>query len=252
MRKIVAGNWKMNKTYAEALDLTLALDLYCNSNIRSEVIIFPPAIYLHSLEKALKNKKLQLGAQNCADQLWGAYTGEVSIDMLQSIGIKHTLIGHSERRSLYKENNDLIAQKVRLAFQQKIQFILCIGETLQERENGLFSSVIQNQINSAVKNLSGIQELYIAYEPVWAIGTGKTATTTEIEEAHAFIKKYTSDLVHLDFSKIHVLYGGSCNEKNALDILSAKGVDGVLVGGASLQAESFKTIIQAAETCIQK
>lgn len=251
MKKIVAGNWKMNKTSAEATSLVQALDQFHSPDQKLDVLLFPPSLYLQTLNAELKiDSALHLGAQNCSEHLSGAYTGEISLLMLQSIGIQWILIGHSERRIYYGENKDVVAQKVKTALNQNINYILCIGETLTEREQGQFEEIIKQQLNSAFQNPAEINRVYLAYEPVWAIGTGKTASLTEIEQAHTFIKNYCKTQFKWLPEQVHVLYGGSCNEKNALEILSTKHVDGVLVGGASLQFDSFKTIIQAARSCI--
>lgn len=250
MKKIVAGNWKMNQTFQQAIHLFSSLDQAIDSVKSTEILLFPPAVYLHHLQ-SLKNKKslLTLGAQNCAAWNAGAYTGEISIPMLQSIGIEWTLIGHSERRTLFGEDLSLVAQKVKHCQQNQFKYILCIGETLQERETGEFETVWRNQLNSALKDLTEKTNLYVAYEPVWAIGTGKTASPKEIAQAHTWIKNYIQHDLGYPKEQVLVLYGGSCNEKNASEILSTPHVDGVLVGGASLKAESFISIIESSEQC---
>lgn len=249
MRKnIVAGNWKMNKTLEEgtklAKDLQFALQ---GKTINCDVIICPPFIHL-ALINAQKESIIKLGAQNCSDKVSGAYTGEVSAAMVASTGAQYVILGHSERRAYYGETNTLLKEKVKLALANNLTPIFCIGEVLEERESGKQNEVVKTQIEEALFDLStqDFGKIVLAYEPVWAIGTGKTATSAQAQEMHAFIRqtvatKYGKEVA----SDTSILYGGSCNAGNAKELFSNLDVDGGLIGGASLTVDAFLPIIDA-------
>lgn len=252
MRKnIVAGNWKMNTTLEEgvalAKDVNAAL---ANTTPKCDVIICVPFTHLASVNAVIDSKKLGLGAENCADHKSGAYTGEVSASMVASTGAKYVILGHSERRQYYGETSETLKEKVALAFENNLTPIFCIGEVLEERENGTFFDVVKKQVEDALFHLSAedFGKIILAYEPVWAIGTGKTATDDQAEEMHAFIrsviaKKY-GDAVADNTS---ILYGGSCKPTNAKALFAKPNVDGGLIGGAALKADSFMGIVTAFE-----
>ncbi len=247
-KKIVAGNWKMNKTYQEAKALLHDLNKL-SSEFPSdvEVIIAPPALYLSEFSH-LAQSKIQLSAQNCSEYSSGAYTGEISAIMLGSAQINYCILGHSERRSYFGETNEIVGKKVVAALNNKITPIFCCGEQLEDRENGKHFEVIEKQLAEGVFHLSDedFKKLIIAYEPVWAIGTGKTASSEQAQEMHAYIrqlieKNYGGEIAN----KCTILYGGSCKPSNAVELFSNPDVDGGLIGGAALNAEDFLAIIQA-------
>lgn len=244
-KKIVAGNWKMNKSYQEGLALFSEVLNMAKDEIlgHQEIIVCSPYIHLHSL-KALNNgdSKVSIGAQNCHQEEGGAYTGEISSSMLQSIDVKYVIIGHSERRQYFAEDNALLAKKIDIALKNNLIPIYCIGETLAERESNNHFKIILSQLDEASFHLSASEfsKLVIAYEPVWAIGTGVTASSEQAQEVHAFIraeiaKKYDNSLAE----EISILYGGSCNPKNADELFSQADIDGGLIGGASLKSRDF-------------
>ena len=251
MRKnIVAGNWKMNKTFEEADDLlfNLAEGLQDVELDNTEIIVCPPSVYLEmSTDVGLENNFF-VGAQNCSAQEAGAYTGEISAAMLQSLDVKSCLVGHSERRKYQKESHDELKEKVEQLLENNIQPIFCCGEVIEERESDNHFEVVEAQINDSLFHLreDEILNIVLAYEPVWAIGTGKTATTDQAQEMHAFIrsllaKKYGNEVA----DDISILYGGSCNPKNAKELFAQADVDGGLIGGASLKADDFINIIKS-------
>ncbi len=249
-KRIVAGNWKMNNNFEEADELLFQLaegikDLELENE---EVIICPPALYLEmSTDVGLENG-FSVGAQNCSTQDKGAYTGEISASMLKSLDVSYCLVGHSERRKYFKETHQDLAQKVDQLLENEISAIFCCGELLEEREAEKHFDVVKGQIADSLFHLSAeeLENVVIAYEPVWAIGTGVTASTEQAQEMHAYIRsilveKYGAELAE----EITILYGGSCNAKNAKELFSQKDVDGGLIGGASLKAEDFITIIKS-------
>ena len=250
MRKnIVAGNWKMNKTLQEGVDLAKELQNALSSKkVDCEVVICTPFIHLATIYSFNDLKVVKLGAQNCADKTSGAYTGEVSAAMLASIGAQYVILGHSERRAYYGETNALLKEKVKLALENHLTPIFCIGEVLSEREAGEQNTVVKTQIEESLFDLSAedFGKIVLAYEPVWAIGTGKTATSEQAQEMHAFIRqtiagKYGDELAN----ETSILYGGSANAGNAKELFSNPDVDGGLIGGASLQVETFLPIVEA-------
>lgn len=249
--KIVAGNWKMNLDFDEAQMLIEDLEnLLDDKQPSCEVIICPPFPYLElATDEATEHELFEVGAQNVSPFDSGAYTGEVSAKMLDSIGVSCCIIGHSERRKYFNEDNATLAQKVNQALKYEMVPIFCVGEVLEEREKGIHFDVIRKQVEEGLFHLDAadFENVIIAYEPVWAIGTGKTATPAQAQEVHAFIRslikeKYGEDLAN----QSHILYGGSCNAKNASDLFAQPDVDGGLIGGASLKAEDFVSICEQA------
>ena len=250
MRKnIVAGNWKMNNNLQEGLVLATELEKALKGKtIHSDVVIGTPFIHLASVAAALDTTIIGVSAQNCADKASGAYTGEVSAAMIASTGAKYVILGHSERRAYYGETDAFLREKVLLALANGLTPIFCVGEVLEEREANRHFGVVRAQIENALFNLSetDFAKIVIAYEPVWAIGTGKTATPDQAQEMHAFIRqilieKYGADVAN-DTS---ILYGGSCNAANAKELFANPDVDGGLIGGASLSVDKFLPIIEA-------
>lgn len=245
-KKIVAGNWKMNLNFDEAknlFDKLTNVDLPANS----EVIVFPGFLSLPTFVEK-HSSKIFVGAQNFYPKGSGAFTGEVSISQLKSIGVTHTLIGHSERRSIFGETNELLKDKVDACLEYGIIPVFCCGEPLDIREKSLQNNFVKNQLEASLFHLKKEQLLktIIAYEPVWAIGTGVTASTAQAEEMHAAIRSWISIKYGEDIAQqVSILYGGSCNEKNASELFACENVDGGLIGGASLKAESFISIINA-------
>ena len=247
MRKyIVAGNWKMNTTVPQGVELAKAVvekakDLPANV----ELVVAPPFTHLVSVAEALKGSKVALSAQNCADKEKGAYTGEVSVDMLVSAGCTYTILGHSERRQYYGETDAKLVDKVRLALAAGLKVILCVGENLDEREAGRHFDVVKDQTENVLFHFTAeeMASIVIAYEPVWAIGTGKTATAAQAEEIHACIR----NVIEGKFGKqvaedLTILYGGSCKPSNAKELFAEPDIDGGLIGGSALKAEDFIAI----------
>lgn len=247
-KKIIAGNWKMNKTVNEGLLLAQQLrDFLSNHRGSAEVIICPPFTHLHAINESVKGSRLKTGAQNCSFEESGAYTGEVSAAMISSLGSEYTIIGHSERRSIFNEGNSILKKKVDIALKNGLKVIFCCGEVLAERENGKHFDVVKTQLTEGIFSLpsSDFGSIVIAYEPVWAIGTGKTASSDQAQEMHAYIRKLLQENYNRDIAEsTSILYGGSCNPGNAAELFSMKDVDGGLVGGASLKADDFCSIIK--------
>ncbi len=250
MRKnIVAGNWKMNTTLQEGVALAKDVnEALKNVTPKCDVVIATPFTHLASINAVIDSTKLGLGAENCADKKSGAYTGEVSAAMVASTGATYVILGHSERRQYYGETSEILKEKLGLALENNLTPIFCIGEVLAERENGTHFDVVKAQIEEALFELSAedFGKIILAYEPVWAIGTGVTATDDQAEEMHAFIRgviaaKY-GETVADDTS---ILYGGSCKPSNAAQLFAKPNVDGGLIGGASLKAEDFMGIVTA-------
>lgn len=249
--KIVAGNWKMNKTASEALQLTdELLGLLVKHPVAgADVVIMPPFPYLISVGEKIKSSTVKLGAQNCSEHPWGAYTGEVSAPMLRSVGVSYVIIGHSERRQYFQEDGAKLAQKVDAALANQLHPVFCCGEPLIVREDDRHFELVKMQIEEGLFHLpaEALLKTVIAYEPVWAIGTGKTATPEQAQEMHAFIRQ---QLAHkygpAVAQQVRILYGGSVNAGNAKSLFMCEDVDGGLVGGASLKAGEFFEIIKAA------
>ncbi len=243
----IAGNWKMNKTAAEALDLVNGLKRELAAVKEVDIAVCPPFTALESVSKAILDSNLRLGAQNMSEHNVGAYTGEICAAMLKEFSVRYVILGHSERRQYQKEPDALIAKKALAAHAAALKPIVCVGETLAEREAGQTEKVLETQVRGSLAGLSKDQmtETVIAYEPVWAIGTGKTATTQQAQAAHAFIRALLAGLFDETVArKVRIQYGGSVKPANARELMSQPDVDGALVGGASLEVRSFADIVK--------
>jgi triosephosphate isomerase len=244
---IIAGNWKMNKTAAEALDLVSGLKRDLNNVKEVDIVVCPPYTALSDVSKAILDSNLRLGAQNMSENGMGAYTGEIAAGMLKEFSVRYVILGHSERRQYQKESNELIAKKALAAHAASLKPVVCVGETLAEREAGQTERVLETQVSGSLAGLTREQmvETIIAYEPVWAIGTGKTATTAQAQEAHAFIRGQLVKLFDEPTARrVRIQYGGSVKPNNARELMSQPDVDGALVGGASLEVRSFADIVK--------
>lgn len=250
-KKIVAGNWKMNKNLEEGQALTSEIMHMVADELRNKakIVLCPPFIHLPVLRGILKDHDtISLGAQNCSEHASGAYTGEVSAVMLQSIGVQYVILGHSERREYFSESNDLLAKKINAALENELAPIFCCGEPLQIREKDMQKEYVQKQVQSSLFHLSAedLSRIVIAYEPIWAIGTGKTASTDQAQEMHATIRKQlTEKYGEAIANNIPILYGGSVKPDNARELFACLDVDGGLVGGASLKARDFVDIAKS-------
>ena len=248
-KKIVAGNWKMNKNLQEGIALATELnDILKADKPNCDVVICTPFIHLASVAGIIDQSVIGLGAENCADKASGAYTGEVSAEMVKSTGAGYVILGHSERRAYYGETAEILKEKINLALANGLKVIFCIGEVLEERESGKQNDVVEAQLAGSLFDLTAEQfaNIILAYEPVWAIGTGKTATAEQAEEMHAFIRGVIAGKFGAEAAKnVSILYGGSCKPSNAKEIFSKENVDGGLIGGAALKAADFKGIIDA-------
>src|SRR5579864_5011550 len=246
---IVAGNWKMNKTVAEALDLVRGLKIELANVKEVDIVVCPPFTALSEVSKAiLESKNIRLGAQNMSENNMGAYTGEIAAGMLKEFSVRYVILGHSERRQYQKESDALISKKALAAHTAAIKPIVCVGETLQEREAGQMQQVLETQVRGSLAGLSKgqMEETILAYEPVWAIGTGKTATPAQAQEAHLFIRRLLGTIFDDSTAKrVRIQYGGSVKPANARELMSLPDVDGALVGGASLETRSFADIIKS-------
>jgi triosephosphate isomerase len=246
IRPIIAANWKMNKTVSEALDFVNRMKkLVLGVNDR-QVVIAPPFPALYPVGAVLKDSGMGLAAQNLSGNKEGAYTGEISARMLVDVGCTHVIVGHSERRILFGESNEIVYAKISMALQFRMRPIVCIGETLRDRETGKHFDVIERQIKEGLNQITehDISQLIIAYEPVWAIGTGKTATSEQAGEAHAFIRQLMEELYGKGpASRLPLLYGGSVNPENIGKLMAQPDINGALVGGASLDVETFGKIV---------
>ena len=245
--KLVAGNWKMNKNLQEGLDLAAQLkkDVIYPA---CAVVIGTPFIHLASVAELLKDSPIKVAAENCADKEKGAFTGEVSAEMVRSTGAEYCILGHSERRAFYHEDYAILAEKVKLALANGLKVIFCIGEVKEEREAGRQNEVVKAQLEGSVFNLTADEwkQITLAYEPVWAIGTGLTATPAQAQEIHAYIRSLVADQYGKAIADdTTILYGGSCNDKNAAELFACPDIDGGLIGGAALVAEKFEAIISA-------
>lgn len=248
-KKVVAGNWKMNLNWLEAYDLVAAIKEKSKNMLDVEKIIFPAFPYLQMLNVVLKGETdFYVGAQNCSEHNKGAYTGEVSAAMIQSSGCSYVLVGHSERRSYFLETNEQLVSKINQALAHKLNVIFCFGEQLTERRSNSHFETVKTQVLEVLKHFpkDKTNQLVLAYEPVWAIGTGETASAQQAQEMHAFVRKTLTDLFGEEVSEsISILYGGSCNAQNAKELFSGKDVDGGLIGGASLKADDFCAIMNS-------
>lgn len=245
---LVAGNWKMNGSLDSIKTLVNGIKAGKDAVTTAEMAVCPPFVYVAQVAQMLAGTKIAVGAQDVSDQVAGAFTGEVAPGMLTDIGCKYVIVGHSERRSLYGESDEFTARKFAAARKAGLVPILCVGELLEEREQGITEAVVARQLD-AVINLEGIAALgdaVIAYEPVWAIGTGKTASPEQAQEVHAFIRGKLAALDAGVAEKVQILYGGSMNAGNAADLLAMSDIDGGLIGGASLKPDDFLAIGKAA------
>jgi triosephosphate isomerase len=248
-KKLIAGNWKMNKTPAEAAALARDLATAAGQRTDVEIVICPPFTALDAAGQAVTGTLVRLGAQNLHPEKSGAFTGEVSAEMLRDLRVSHVILGHSERRALFGETDAFINLKVLAALKNQLRPIFCVGETLTERESGATLKVVQAQVERGLEGVGREQaaELVVAYEPVWAIGTGKVATTEQAQEVHAFIRSLLAKLFGDAIAqKIRILYGGSMKPANAPELLAQPDIDGGLIGGASLEARSFLDLVAAA------
>jgi triosephosphate isomerase len=244
---IVAGNWKMNKTVAEALDLVRSLKIDLTNVKEVDMIVCPPFTALSEVSKAILDSNLRLGAQNMDEHNVGAYTGEIAAVMLKEFSVRYVILGHSERRQYQKESDALISKKALAVHAASLKPIVCVGETLAEREASQTEKVLETQVRGSLAGLNKdqMEETIIAYEPVWAIGTGKTATTQQAQDAHAFVRGLLVKMFDETVARrVRIQYGGSVKPSNARELMSQPDVDGALVGGASLEARSFADIIK--------
>lgn len=249
-KKIVAGNWKMNMDLAEGLKFAGSIDKYFRENPsdKVQVILCTPFIHLAGVSEIVKHGKVSLGAQNCAAEASGAYTGEVSAYMIKSTGAEYVILGHSERRSYYHEDDRLINRKTLLALNSGLKVIFCCGEVLKEREEEKHFLIVRRQLEEGLFTLSVEQmsNIVLAYEPVWAIGTGLTASPDQAQEMHKYIRDLVKEKYGSDCAKtLPILYGGSCKPSNAVELFSKPDVDGGLIGGAALKKEDFAGIVEA-------
>jgi triosephosphate isomerase (TIM) len=244
-RKLIAGNWKMNGLRAEGLALVGDLvKRAAGERLAAELVVCPPATLLMAMAEALRGSAIGLGGQDCDSAPKGAHTGDIAAAMLRDAGCAFVILGHSERRTDHHESDELIAAKVKAAREAGLRVILCIGETAEQRDQGQALAVCARQLSGSLPQGLGAAELVIAYEPVWAIGTGKTPTTPEVAAAHAHIRKMLGGIM-ADAAAVRLLYGGSVNARNAAELLAAGDVDGALVGGASLKVDDFLAIAKA-------
>jgi len=245
--KIVAGNWKMNTSVEKGVQLAKAVAAGSAEVNGAKLIVAPPFTHLTAVKDALKGSAVELSAQNCASKELGAYTGEVSAEMVASTGASYVIIGHSERREYYAETNGVLLDKVKLALENGLKPIFCIGERLDERESNRHFEVVKTQLEEVICQLSeaDFEKVVLAYEPVWAIGTGKTASPEQAQEIHAYIRKVLTDKFGSKADSTSILYGGSAKPSNAKELFSKPDVDGGLIGGASLVADDFIAIAQS-------
>jgi len=245
-RTIVAGNWKMNASKESVNQLILGI-LSGMGEVSSEVVVCAPFPYLSQVENLIADSEVKLGAQNLNTNSSGAFTGEVSANMIKDFGANHVIVGHSERRSLYGETNALVAEKVKAALENDLTPLLCVGESLEQREAGKTETVVAEQINTVIElvGISAFRNIIIAYEPVWAIGTGKTASPEQAQAIHLFIRGLLGEGNVSIAQSTPILYGGSMNAGNANELISCADIDGGLIGGAALKAEDFLQICKA-------
>ena len=243
---IIAGNWKMNKTVAEALDLVKGLKRDLGQVKEVDIVVCPPFTALSEVSREIIDSNIRLGAQNMSEQSIGAYTGEIAAEFLKEFLVRYVILGHSERRQYQEESDALIAKKAAAAHAASLKPIICVGETLEQREAGQTQNVVEGQLSGSLAGLSGAQllETIIAYEPVWAIGTGKTASSEEAQAVHVSIRAKLADLYDANVAKqVRIQYGGSVKPANARELMSQPDIDGALVGGAALDVRNFSDII---------
>jgi triosephosphate isomerase len=248
-KKLIAGNWKMNKTVGEAIDLIDGIKSKLTGNEEAIVLVCPPFVCLESAKQAIAGSAVKLGAQNLYWKDSGAFTGEISADMLLAVGAEYVIIGHSERRQYFGETEETVNLRLNQALAKGLKPIVCIGETLEQREAGKTFDVLKAQLQGGLSGISAEQMrgVVLAYEPVWAIGTGKVATKEQAQEAHAYIRSQVAELLGKDTADAAVIqYGGSVKPDNAKELLGQPDVDGALIGGASLDAGDFVAIVTAA------
>lgn len=248
-KKIIAGNWKMNKTYGDAIELATAIQQKLADCRTVDVVLCPPFTAIKAVSDIVSETMIAVGAQNMSSEEDGAYTGEISHTMLRELYVRYVILGHSERREYYKETDFWINKKVKKALDKRIRPILCVGEKLEDREAERTEKVIEVQVREGLKDIpaEAFTELVIAYEPVWAIGTGRTASAEQAQEVHAFIRGIVADMVGAEAAKaVRIQYGGSMKPSNAAELLSQPDIDGGLIGGAALDAASFVDIVKAA------
>ncbi|MBG6131024.1 triosephosphate isomerase [Aquimarina sp. EL_43] len=247
-KKIVAGNWKMNKNLAETKTLLSELTTKLKASSEAKIIVAPTFTNLYSATEVLKSSEITVAAQNMHEAENGAYTGEISADMLKNIGVETVILGHSERRAYFGETDQLLAHKVNTALQHEMTIIFCFGEELQDRKSDNHFSVVEQQLKNGLFHIDKAdwKNVILAYEPVWAIGTGETASPEQAQEMHAFIRKTIANTYDQETAdEVSILYGGSVKPNNAQEIFAKTDVDGGLIGGASLDAENFSAIVNA-------
>ena len=248
-RKVIAGNWKMNMDVHQSQKLVSEILNGLGKDSKAEVIVCPPYTSLSEVNSLLKGTQIKLGAQNMYFEESGAYTAEISADMIKSVGCEYVILGHSERRVIFNESDELVNKKIKSALAKGLKPIFCVGELLEQREKGETMKVVSSQIEKGLEGISAEQmkNIIVAYEPVWAIGTGKTATPQQAQEVHLFIRELvTENFSSIVAEKLIIQYGGSVKPDNSRELLSQKDIDGALVGGACLKADSFLSIIAAA------
>jgi triosephosphate isomerase len=247
-KKLIAGNWKMNLDVTESRDLAKSILEKTDKKYfeYTDVLLCPTFVSLNAVGDVIRNSQILLGAQNLSYENNGAYTGEISASMLKSVGCEYVIIGHSERRKYYNETDEVVNRKINKTLEYGLKPILCVGETLEERENGKQNEVVQSQLTNDLNGIADLNNVVIAYEPVWAIGTGQNATPEQANEMHKHIRSVIVKLYDQSSAgNIKILYGGSLNDKNCKELLSQSDIDGGLIGGASLKADSFIEIIKA-------
>ena len=245
---LVAGNWKLNGSFASINTLIHGLTKGVEQVENAEVAVCPPYVYLPEVHAKLSGSSIALGAQDVCDEDSGAFTGEISAPMLKEVGCRYVIVGHSERRHIYHESDVLTARKFAAVKRAGLVPILCVGELLEEREQGITEQVVARQIDAVIEHdgILAFADAVVAYEPVWAIGTGKTATPREAQEVHVFIREHLGELDPAIANNIRILYGGSVNRTNAQELVAMNDIDGGLIGGASLKSEDFLAICKAA------
>ena len=249
MKKLIAGNWKMNGNTTDAVHLVQEISALLNNEPdilqRADLLICPPFLHIETVRKAATNDAILMGAQDCAHTSNGAHTGDISASMINDIGCEYVILGHSERRTGHKESDNFIAEKAKAAHGNNLISIICVGETAEERDQGKENDVISTQLDQSIPDTATANNIVIAYEPVWAIGSGKTASPEDVANMHAFIRAKLKDRL-TDGNTIRILYGGSMKPENAKALLSTPNVDGGLIGGASLKADQFVAIAKEA------
>ncbi|MCH8003159.1 MAG: triose-phosphate isomerase [Nanoarchaeota archaeon] len=245
MKSLIAANWKMNMDIKSSISFINNFKKYIKKIKNKEIVICPSFTLLNKINESTKNTKIKLGAQNMHFEEEGTFTGEISALMLKDVGCEYVILGHSERRQYFNETDDMVNKKIKTAFKNNLKPILCIGETLEQRNNNKTLKIIKNQLINCLKNIdeNEIKNIVIAYEPIWAIGTGKNATPQQAEEVHKFIRELLSHIYNNKISSnVRIIYGGSIKESNIKDLMAMKNINGALVGGASLNPKSFACI----------